>query len=77
MMALVDTLEALAASYNKGLINLQYAACVLNLSTIKELLDLSCHFGVEFIGTNPITRDKLNAEERVYEGWRSTSIRTS
>jgi hypothetical protein len=74
-MALVDMLEQLAASYNRGYTTLQFAACVLGLTSIKELLDLSVHFNVEFVGTNPMTHERLNAEERSLDGWRLASVR--
>lgn len=77
-MALIDTLEALAASYNRGEITLPYAACVLQTPSIQGLLELALHFGITFIGTNPITREKLNDLEKEYDVWRktSTTVRT-
>lgn len=74
-MALLDMLESLAASYNKGLITLHFAACVLGLTSIKELLDLSVYFSVEFVGTSLIKFDELQVLEKELNEWRSASIK--
>jgi len=74
-MALLDMLETLAAAYNKGIVTLHFVACVLGLTSIKELLDLSSYFGVELVGTDNITLDELQKLEKELDEWRSASIR--
>ena len=74
-MALMDTIEALAASYNKGVITLPFAACVIGVTSIKELLNLALHFNVEFVGTNPISRKRLNTLEKELDSWRTFNQR--
>ena len=73
-MALIDTLESLAAAYNKGAITLHFAACVIGVTSIKQLLDLAIHYDVEFVGTNPMKQEELQKLEKELDEWRSASI---
>lgn len=71
-MTLMETLESLAVSYNKGEITLHYAACIIEAKSIKQLLELALHFNINFVDTNPITDDRLYELEKEYEGWRKS-----
>lgn len=49
-MALMDTLEALAASYKRGEITLDYMVCITKADDIAQLLDWCKYFGIDMMG---------------------------
>ena len=69
IMALIDTLEALAALYNKGAIDLLFMACIVHAKTICQLLEWCKHFDIELNVTDCIKCNMQNLEHE-YHGWR-------